>query len=169
MNTSGPGGTTRTLAILRHSKAERPSGGADIDRALTDRGRRDAAAAGEWLVAQGCVPDLVLCSPSKRTRQTWHGVAVGLGAAGSPVVRYEPALYSAGARELLDLIAQTEPDVGAVLLIGHNPVVSTLSTLLDPDADRDSDGLRTSGIAVHTVRGPWTDLPTARAPLMAHR
>lgn len=172
--------TDRTLVILRHAKAERPSGMADIDRPLTGRGHADAAAAGAWLAAHGCVPEVVLCSPAKRTRQTWHGVAIALaealseqggrgepGAGGAPVVRYEPVLYSAGARELLEVVAATDPEVGSVLLIGHNPVVSTLSALLDPDAARDSDGLRTSGIAVHTVAGRWDELTTARAPLTA--
>jgi phosphohistidine phosphatase len=169
MNTSGPGDHIRTLAILRHAKAERPSGVADMDRPLTHRGQKDATAAGEWLAARGFVPDLVLCSPAKRTRQTWHAVAAGLALADAPVVRYEPAVYGAGARELLELIARTDPDVGSVLLIGHNPVASTLSALLDPEATRDSDGLRTSGVALHSVPVPWTSLPSARAPVSAYR
>ena len=63
----------RTLVILRHAKAERPAELADADRPLTQRGHADAAAAGAWLAARGYRPDLVLCSPAKRTRQTWPG------------------------------------------------------------------------------------------------
>src|SRR5947199_719058 len=94
---------TRTLVILRHAKAERPTGVADIDRPLTGRGHEDAAAAGAWLASRGYAPDLVLCSPAKRTRQTWHGVAMAL--AGAPEVRYEPALYAGAVDEALDLVA----------------------------------------------------------------
>ena len=34
---------------MRHAKAERPDGVADIDRPLTQRGHADAAAVGAWL------------------------------------------------------------------------------------------------------------------------
>ena len=39
----------RTLVLLRHAKAEQVPGKPDHDRELTDRGARDAAAAGTWL------------------------------------------------------------------------------------------------------------------------
>jgi phosphohistidine phosphatase len=79
----------RTLVLLRHAKADRPNGVPDVDRPLTERGHADSALAGAWLVKHGYVPDLVLASPSRRTRQTWHSVAVALANAGSPTVRYE--------------------------------------------------------------------------------
>ncbi len=53
-----------------------------------------------------------------------------------------------------------------MLLIGHNPTVSALSALLDRAAARDSDGLRTSGIAVHTLDGPWSGYAPGAAPLV---
>src|SRR5690606_21935701 len=82
--------TVRTLVLLRHAKAERPPGVADADRPLSPRGHADAHAAGAWLKPR-FQPDLILCSPSKRTRQTWQAVASVLGAA--PRVRYERRLY----------------------------------------------------------------------------
>ena len=56
-----------------------------------------------------------------------------------------------------------------VLLIGHNPSVSVLSARLDPqNAEEDSDGLRTAGVAVHEVTGSWAGLGSAdRAPVVA--
>ena len=45
--------TTRTLILLRHAKAETPGDIDDYDRALTDRGRSDADAAGSWLADAG--------------------------------------------------------------------------------------------------------------------
>ncbi|MFC7481813.1 SixA phosphatase family protein [Luedemannella flava] len=75
--------TIRTLAILRHAKADNPPGVADLDRPLTPRGHADATAAGAWLAAKAILPDLVICSPARRTRETWHGVALGLSAAPS--------------------------------------------------------------------------------------
>ena len=42
---------TRTLWLLRHAKtvADPPAGGADIDRVLAPRGRRDATALGHLI------------------------------------------------------------------------------------------------------------------------
>ncbi|HZM80790.1 MAG TPA: histidine phosphatase family protein [Candidatus Limnocylindrales bacterium] len=151
----------RTLVLLRHAKADRPNGVADVDRPLTDRGHADSAAAGAWLAKQGYAPDLVLCSPSKRTRQTWHSVAVALARAASPTVRYERELYDGGAEDLLKVIQTADPAARVVMVIGHNPSVSVLSELLDPDSELDSDGLRTCGIAIHGVSVVWSDLKTA--------
>jgi phosphohistidine phosphatase len=163
--------TARTLVLLRHAKADRPDGLPDQDRPLTDRGHADAAAAGAWLLASGHIPDLVLCSPARRTRQTWHSVAIALGGAGSPSVRYERDLYDGDADDALHLIAAAAKEALSILVIGHNPTISQLSVLLDADGQADSDGLRTSGIAVHElpeewragVTAPLTSTYTARA------
>jgi phosphohistidine phosphatase len=156
-----------TLVVLRHAKADRPAGVGDEDRPLTQRGHADAAAAGAWLAARGYRPDLVLCSPAKRTRQTWRGVAVALTGPDTPDVHFEQALYHGDAEDALDLLRQVPATVRSVLVIGHNPTVSMLSSLLDRGTDRDSDGLRTSGIAVHVPDGDWSALGPGTAPVTA--
>jgi phosphohistidine phosphatase len=157
--------TERTLVLLRHAKAERPTGTADIDRPLTARGHADAAAVGAWLAHRDLLPDDVICSPAKRTRQTWHGVALALGS--EPEVRYEPAAYGGTARDLLELVRGAAGGATTVLVIGHNPAISDLSGLLDPAAASDSDGLRTSGLAVHRFEGAWADCEPGKAALTA--
>jgi phosphohistidine phosphatase len=162
--------TDRSLVLLRHAKAEQAPGLPDEDRPLTARGHADSAAAGSWLARRGYLPDLVLCSPARRTRQTWHGVAVALadaGGAAAPEVRYEHAIYAGSAEDLLALVHAVADEVTTVLLIGHNPIISELSALLDPQATTDSDGMRTAGIAVHGVRGPWQSCQPGEAPLTA--
>jgi phosphohistidine phosphatase len=157
--------TPRTLLILRHAKADRPSGMADMERPLTERGHADAGVAGAWLTTRGYRPDLVICSPARRTRQTWHGVAVAMAGDGSPAVRYESPVYGAGPADLIDLLRTSPPGMGTVLLIGHNPTVSLLSAVLDPAGLPDSDGLRTSGLAVHLPEVAWDALGPGTAPL----
>src|SRR5436305_2680347 len=159
--------TERVLVVLRHAKAERPTGVADKDRPLTERGHADAAAAGAWLAARAYRPDLVLCSPAKRTRQTWRGVSVALAGAPEPEVRFEPALYHGGTEDALDLVRQIPAGAATVLLVGHNPTVSMLSALLDGTGDPAQDGLRTGGIAVHRLDGDWSDHGPGAAPLTA--
>ena len=92
----------------------------------------------------------------------WSASALALTEA--PHVRYEAAIYGAPVRTLLATVRVADPDATTVLLIGHNPGLSELSALLDPD-QAEPDGLRTAGIAVHTLTGAWTDFGNATAPL----
>jgi phosphohistidine phosphatase len=153
--------TVGTLVLLRHAKAERIDDRTDIERPLTARGHRDAGAAGTWLAAQDLRPDLVLCSPAVRTRQTWHDVAMALAEAdpsgGGPEVRYEATLYDGGRTELVDLLRAVPDSIGTVLVIGHNPTISDVSVLLRPDRRvTGGDELPTCGLAVHRPSGPWS-------------
>src|SRR5205807_6758594 len=70
-----------TLMVLRHAKAAGEPGVNDHERPLAGRGRRNATAVGQWLLTQGLAPDRVLCSSSRRTRETWERVSAALGAA----------------------------------------------------------------------------------------
>ncbi|MFF5172462.1 SixA phosphatase family protein [Micromonospora sp. NPDC000089] len=164
----------RTLVLLRHAKAEQPAGGAqDAERRLTARGHADAAAAGAWLARHALLPDVVLCSTARRTRQTWHDVALGMTgspaeggpAGGRPAIRYEAAAYEAHPDALLELVRAVDPEAGTVLLVAHNPGISLFSALLDPErADR--DGLRTTDLVVHRPTSTWADLAAGGAPIV---
>jgi phosphohistidine phosphatase len=70
----------RKLIVMRHAKAGELPGGPDFERALQPRGQRDSQAAGRWLAAAGFRPDAVICSSSRRTRQTWQHLSAELGA-----------------------------------------------------------------------------------------
>ena len=159
--------TTRTLVILRHAKTVQSDELVDLDRPLTERGHADSGMAGAWLSAHGYRPDLVLCSPARRTRQTWHGIAIALERSDAPDVRYEPAIYAGGVPEVLGLVRSVPDEYATVLLVGHNPTLSTLTAAHAPDASRDSDGLRTCGLAVHEVDGDWKNAGPGAARLVA--
>lgn len=108
----------------------------------------------------GYAPDLVLCSPSRRTRQTWHSVAVALARVASPLVRYQREIYDGSVSDLLKAVQASGPEQQTIILIGHNPTISQLSEVFDPGG-ADSDGLRTCGIAVHEAPGDWVSIETA--------
>lgn len=157
--------TVRTLVVLRHAKAANPDGVDDHDRPLTARGHADASAAGAWLRSRNLRPQRVLCSTARRTRETWHSVRVALGDSGTSAdLALSPELYSSGTIAMLELIRATSPDIGVLMVVGHNPTVSMVSVLLDPGTEVE-DGLRTAGIALHVVDGLWTDFGPDRAPL----
>ncbi|MGH3388419.1 MAG: SixA phosphatase family protein [Actinomadura sp.] len=135
-----------TLIVLRHAKAERGFGSPDADRSLTGRGRRDATAAGEWLSTSGLAPDLVLCSPSARTRETLECLAV------DAAVGYQPEIYDDDVEALFQLLRETGEQVGTLLLIGHNPTVHQLVHDLTGDGGA---AFPTCALAVIEIADGW--------------
>jgi phosphohistidine phosphatase len=134
----------RTVTLLRHAKSSREDLRlADIDRPLAERGRADAPRMGQWMARQytskghGITPDLVLCSPSVRTRETHALIASALPA--KIETRFDAKLYHAEAARLLRTIQDLPGRVHHVLLIGHNPGFHDLALRLTGAGDR---GLR---------------------------
>ena len=83
----------RHLILLRHAHAEPASTGqADFDRPLSPRGLAEAEAAGAWLAEQSLLPDRVLCSPARRTRETLECVFDRIG---YTEMRLEETIYEA--------------------------------------------------------------------------
>ncbi len=74
----------------------------------------------EHLKANAIEPDLVLCSSSRRTRETLDGIH----ATGEHVIETE--LYGASTDELVARLRSVPPEVASVMVIGHNPTMQTL-------------------------------------------
>ena len=158
--------TTRRLILLRHAKSDWP-GVPDQERPLAKRGRRDAPVIGRWLHDRGYLPDAVVCSIARRTRQTWKLVAPELG--GSPSVRFESRAYDASALSLLYLVRELPAGYRSVLLIGHNPGIEELAAGLTGPSDGNGEpGLRfpTAAVAILEFPGDWTDLAPGQARLL---
>jgi phosphohistidine phosphatase len=125
----------RTLILLRHAAAESQRlDSRDFERALTPVGRAEAEAAGRRLAALDSRPQLLLTSPARRTRDTADILVRCLGLAGASV-RDDAALYLATVPALRAAIARTNAAIGCLLLIGHNPGLSELATVLDADGE----------------------------------
>ena len=113
------------LILMRHAEAERAAAsGRDRDRALSGRGREDAAAMGRALAARGLKPDLALVSPSTRTTQTWE---LARDAFGDVEVRDDDPLYNGSADILRRLVESAEDEAGCLMVVAHNPGVHVLA------------------------------------------
>ena len=135
----------RTLILLRHAHAEPAAAGqADIDRALSAEGLAEAEAAGRWLAQQGLTPDRVLCSPSRRTRETLEAV---LGAVGYVEQRLVDRIYEATPGTLAGLV-DDHADAGRLLVVGHNPGLEQLVALMHSGQSGDYRGMPPAGVAV---------------------
>ena len=135
---------TRDILLLRHAHAEPAGPGqADLDRALSPEGQAEAEAAGRWLLEQRLLPDLVLCSPSRRTRETLEAVLAVIGYVDQ---RLEPAIYEATPGTLAAL-ADGHRDLGRLMLVGHNPGLERLAALLHSGQSGDYRGMPPGAIA----------------------
>ncbi|MDF2256859.1 SixA phosphatase family protein [Streptantibioticus ferralitis] len=150
--------TPRRVILLRHAKADWPDV-PDRDRPLAERGRKEAPAAGVWLAGTRIMPDLTLCSPAVRTRETWKLVAHELPQ--RPKTVYEERLYEASLGELIAVINETPDEVADLLLVGHNPGIHALADALAGTVEGDAlvrmtrTAFPTSAVAVLTFSGSW--------------
>jgi phosphohistidine phosphatase len=150
----------KQLFVLRHAKSswEDPDL-ADRDRPLAPRGRRAVKLLAGHVRAEEIEPGLVLCSPARRARETYDGVAPG------GELRIEPGLYEATAEELIARLRQVPEEIESVMVIGHNPALHDLVLGL---ARADSDVVSkfpTGALATLRFELPWRDLVPGAAVL----
>lgn len=138
---------SRILLLMRHGKAETTSE-QDIDRDLTPRGIDQARLIGDYLATQGVLPTRVLVSPAARTRQTWDAVAGQIPGFDGEVT-FDDGLYESGPAEAVDLLRGVDDDHQVVLVVGHEPTISSLGHVL-ADEDSDSGALAQARIGVPT-------------------
>jgi len=113
-----------TLFLLRHGQAESNSADqTDFSRALLEKGRQQARNAARLLREADSLPDLVLCSPLVRTRQTAQAFADAAGMPG-PVSQ---AWLSSGMNPETALAELTSfHEFEKIMIVGHEPDLSFL-------------------------------------------
>jgi len=180
----------RQLLLLRHAKSSWDDKALpDQDRPLSPRGRRAAAAMRLALRDLGLAPDLVLLSPSRRTRETLAALEPWDEA---PLIEPVDVLYLAAAPQLLEVLHGVAETVRSVMLIGHNPGMHELALLLvgargtagrhghDDTPSRDTSsrdtssraierltaGLPTGALAEFGIAGPWGQLAAGGGQLI---
>ena len=161
----------RTLVLLRHAKSAWPDV-TDHERPLAPRGEKDAPEVGRWLAAAGHVPDQVLCSDARRTRETWQLVREQLEV--DPPIAVDEQVYQATTGSLLNQIRRTEPSRRTLLVVGHAPAVPELALLLSGAEPGDAEATArirekypTAAVAVLEFTGDWAGLEPGAASLVA--
>jgi phosphohistidine phosphatase len=159
----------KRLYLLCHAKSSWDDQTlADHDRPLAPRGRRAAKVMAKHLGRKGIAPELVLCSPSTRTRQTLKRIGPGLGK--NADVRIEPELYAAPARDLLEVLHKVPDEVESVMLIGHNPGIQDIALSLDSGGAASRRGrskFPTAALATLELNATWRELEPGSAELVS--
>ena len=112
------------LYVMRHGRAASRADwtAPDAERPLTDEGRERSRAAARGLKALGVEPAAVVTSPYERARETAAIVATELGAP----LEQEPALEPGADLDALAAVLAAHADDAELLIVGHEPDLSTL-------------------------------------------
>lgn len=159
----------RRLLLLRHAKTIPATGRNDYERALVDRGRRDAAGIGAFVAESGLIPDLVIFSGAQRASET---ASIVVKCWPRPVeVRAELGLYDATRFAILAIVRALPDDAPSVMLVGHNPGVADLANHLvgrgaKSELQRMAAKFPTCGLAVLEFEvDRWRDVAPGEARL----
>lgn len=154
-----------TLYVYRHAKSSWAEVGLrDFDRPLANRGLKAAPLMGSEMARLGVAPDFILCSTSRRTRETLGLTLPYL--TGECRVLLEDKIYEAhDDTVLLERLRRLPTSVERVMVIGHNPVMHDIaSSLVGDRGDHDRiDVMRqkfpTAALAVIDLDDtPWAAL-----------
>ena len=82
------------------------------------------------------VPDLVLCSDSARTLETWDLLSGVWGEVSpSPHLEIRPELYLASPRGIVSAVRGSAPEARTVMVVAHNPGLHDVSQILSRPED----------------------------------
>jgi phosphohistidine phosphatase len=118
----------KTVTLFRHAKSGQKNDPNidDFDRPLANRGLKNAPRMGMAMRDLKLRPNLVLCSPSARTRQT-YALAAAQAWDNPPQLRFDERLYEASASTIMNILRDVQADVAHIMIVGHNPELHELA------------------------------------------
>jgi phosphohistidine phosphatase len=156
----------RQLLLLRHAKSSWEDANlTDHDRPLDLEGQTAATSVRAAIARLGLMPQLVLVSSARRTRETLELLAP---LPGEPRILRLTELYLASPRQILDQLADIPAETASVLVIAHNPGLHDLAMMLAgahgmslgrQGSKRLARGFPTAALAEFAVAGDWRHLP----------
>jgi phosphohistidine phosphatase len=123
----------KRLTLIRHANAEQDADVRDFERPLSRKGHGEALEMARRFQERGLVPDLIIASAARRTRETAETFAKVLGVAGR-LLQADDSMYLAEGDYILGAIRAVGPRVGHLMVIGHNPGISAAAISLAPEA-----------------------------------
>lgn len=144
----------KRIMLLRHAKSSHDNHDLkDFDRPLAKRGRKDAPRMGKFLKQVNILPGHVESSPAQRARQTTELFLESAGLI-DVNVEWNKELYYGGARDYLTTIQNAPKGTDTILLVGHNPLMEEIVSLL------------CNGEGAYTARMPTAALACIEHPAM---
>ncbi len=157
----------KQLYLARHAKSAWDTQAAnDFSRPLSKRGVKDIKRMGKKLAELEWNPQLILCSPAQRTRQTCDLLYQYALLKGD--IEYKDELYAASTSMLVKLLADTPESISSVMIIAHNPAIEWLLLDLCNDVPAQENGkiVTTANIAKINLQDSWSDLQLGSGELV---
>ncbi len=156
----------KTLTLVRHAKSSwQDKSLSDRDRPLNKRGERDVPIMGKRIVEAGIRPSLIACSPALRAWTTAKAIATEIG---YPIefLQRENKLYLASLDDLLDVLESQESGFNSLMIVGHNPGLTTFANYLSPGV---TGNVPTTGVvSVEFDREDWNLYEQPETELLAY-
>jgi phosphohistidine phosphatase len=154
----------KTLTLVRHAKSSwKDSSLADRKRPLNKRGEHDAPLMARRIAEAGVRPSLIVSSPAVRAWRTAKAVATEIG---YPLefLQRENDLYLASLQDILDVLVAQDEKFNSLLLVGHNPGITTFANYLVPGI---TNNVPTAGVvSVNIDREDWNLYEQPQAELV---
>jgi phosphohistidine phosphatase len=153
----------KRIYLMRHGKAEEGHNKSDFDRDLMAKGIKKTLKVARFLEAKKVRPQQLLVSMANRTLQTATIIKDTLSLSNSAIIE-EKSLYLASSHSILDEIYALDDHISEVMIIGHNPGISSLATYL---CKKEIDWMPTSAIAgIEMKLQKWNELPNISGKLL---
>jgi phosphohistidine phosphatase len=148
----------RILTLIRHAKAVKDVT-PDIERPINEVGKKEIEKLKDGLLKNKIKADMLISSPSKRTRQTAEPIAKQLGTDPANIV-YDETIYLGYLHDLLKIIEAVPDSVTSLVIVGHNPSLTELARFMSKQYDY---VLGTSDfISLELKLESWSDIENAQ-------
>ena len=127
----------RTLVIVRHAMPENTSAsGSDHVRKLTDLGITQAKQAASFIAELNLKNIKLLTSDASRALETAEAVAVAINSD----IHSTGRLYTSSPRQIIEEVSRVDPSKSSIVIVGHNPTFSELTSELSSEMHRLTQG-----------------------------
>jgi len=153
----------KKLILIRHAKSDWSDPLLDdFDRPLNKRGLKDAPFMAKLLRKKGLNPDLIISSPSLRTKLTLEFFIKEFDYKNEVI--FERLIYEAPYKNLLKIIKNVEKKYKTLFLVAHNPSLNDLANFLLGNFE---ENIPTCGIVqIDFDVKNWSDISKENAKLI---
>ena len=145
----------KELILIRHSNAESDSFNmSDFERKLSNKGIKRAKYQASEMQIRGKVPDLIITSTAVRAIETTN-IFIEILGKDLPVKEVAFLYEDFTTSDFFNLINSINNSYSTVMLVGHNPTISSMAYRLDSDI---SISFRPCEISIYNVGDSWDTL-----------
>lgn len=147
------------ILLLRHAKSSWADADLkDFDRPLADRGLKDAPRMGKYLRKIDLKPEYLVSSTAERARQTTE-LCLEAMKSDDEILHWDEGLYFESVHKYIQAIQSTPEKAETMMVVGHNPLMENVATLLSGGAERVSFRMPTAGlVCLETYALRWEDI-----------